>query len=69
MSRVPAGELRAMVGDRPSTDGRLAAQLGIPFALVLSGVTPAGAVADDADADAVAQDLLALVRDTFDRTG
>ena len=41
-ARVPAGELRAMVGDRPSTDGALAAQLGIPFALVLSGVTRAG---------------------------
>ena len=42
-ARVPPGELRAMVGDRPATDGELAAQLGIPFALVLSGVTPEGA--------------------------
>ena len=32
-----------MVGDQPRTDGRLAARLGIPFALVDSGVTPAGA--------------------------
>ena len=31
-------------GDRPSTDGALAAQLGIPFALVLSGVTREGHV-------------------------
>ncbi len=37
-----AGELRAMVGDRPATDGALAEQLGIPFALVLSGVTREG---------------------------
>ena len=31
-----------MVGDRPATDGALAAQLGIPFALVFSGVTRPG---------------------------
>ena len=41
-ARVTPGELRAMVGDRPATDGALAAQLGIPFALVLSGVTTDG---------------------------
>jgi glycerol 3-phosphatase-2 len=29
----------AVVGDRPSTDGALARRLGVPFALVLSGVT------------------------------
>ena len=60
--RVAAGELRVMVGDRPATDGALAAQLGIPFALVLSGVTPAGTDPDEASAAAVAPDLLALVR-------
>jgi glycerol-1-phosphatase len=27
-----------MIGDRPSTDGAFAAALGVPFALVLSGV-------------------------------
>jgi HAD superfamily hydrolase (TIGR01450 family) len=64
-SRVPAGELRAVVGDRPSTDGALAAQLGVPFALVLSGVT---ARADEGDLPggvepaAIESDLLALVR-------
>ena len=47
-----------MVGDRPSTDGALAAQLGIPFALVLSGVTRTGRVPAEADAAAVAPDLL-----------
>ena len=55
-----AGELRAVVGDRPSTDGALAAQLGVPFALVLSGVTPPGAVPADTGAAATAKDLAAL---------
>ncbi len=31
-----------LVGDQPGTDGRLAERLGVPFALVDSGVTPAG---------------------------
>ncbi len=31
-----------VVGDRPATDGMLARRLGMPFALVLSGVTSAG---------------------------
>jgi ribonucleotide monophosphatase NagD (HAD superfamily) len=61
-ARVATGELRAMVGDRPSTDGALAAQLGIPFALVLSGVTSEGQVPPDADAAVVAADLATLVR-------
>lgn len=34
-----------MVGDRWSTDGRFADQLGCPFAMVRSGVTPVGAEA------------------------
>ena len=59
---VPAGELRVMVGDRPSTDGALAAQLGIPFALVLSGVTPPDGIPADADPAATAPDLPRLVR-------
>ena len=57
-----------MVGDRPATDGALAAQLGIPFALVLSGVTAAGHVPPDAGAAAVAPDLVTLVRTTLDGT-
>jgi 4-nitrophenyl phosphatase len=60
-ARVGAGELRVMVGDRPSTDGALAAQLGIPFGLVLSGVTRKGEIPPDADPAAVAPDLLRLV--------
>jgi ribonucleotide monophosphatase NagD (HAD superfamily) len=66
---VSPGELRAMVGDRPATDGELAAQLDIPFALVLSGVTRPGRVPGDADAAIVAPDLLRLVRDTFGAAG
>ncbi len=64
-ARVPAGELRAMVGDRPATDGELAAQLDIPFALVLSGVTPEGPLAAGADPAVVAPDLAALVREAL----
>ncbi len=60
-ARVPAGELRAVVGDRPSTDGALAGQLGVPFALVLSGVTPPGGVPAQTDAAATAKDLRSLV--------
>jgi HAD superfamily hydrolase (TIGR01450 family) len=32
------GDPVAMIGDRPSTDGAFAAALGVPFALVLSGI-------------------------------
>jgi len=65
-ARVAGGELRAMVGDRPSTDGALADQLGIPFALVLSGVTREGHVPPDADPAVVAPDLATLVRHALD---
>jgi 4-nitrophenyl phosphatase len=66
---VPEGDLRAMVGDRPATDGVLAAQLGIPFALVFSGVTregdpPAPGPAAQAEPAVTAKDLLALVNAT-----
>jgi len=64
--RVPAGELRVVVGDRPSTDGALAAQLGIPFALVLSGVTKADGIPRDPQPATVAEDLAALVRASLD---
>ncbi len=60
-ARVPEGELRAAVGDRPSTDGALAAQLGVPFGLVFSGVTPPGASPADTGAAATAKDLRSLV--------
>ncbi|MGH9304657.1 MAG: HAD-IIA family hydrolase [Acidimicrobiales bacterium] len=35
-------DIKIVVGDRPSTDGRLAERLGTPFGLVLTGVTPPG---------------------------
>jgi len=68
VARVTPGELRVMVGDRPATDGALAAQLGIPFALVLSGVTADGHVPAGADPAVVAADLVTLVRTTVDGT-
>ncbi|MFZ0249416.1 MAG: HAD-IIA family hydrolase [Acidimicrobiales bacterium] len=61
-ARSAEGDLRVMVGDRPSTDGALAAQLGIPFGLVLSGVTTKGQIPADADPAAVAPDFLRLVQ-------
>ncbi len=64
-ARLPGGELRAMVGDRPSTDGALAVQLGVPFALVLSGVTPPEGVPADTGAAVAARDLLTLVREAL----
>ena len=64
-ARIPAGELRVMVGDRPATDGALAAQLGIPFALVLSGVTPPDGIPAGADPAVTAADLATLVRQTL----
>jgi 4-nitrophenyl phosphatase len=52
--------LRAvMVGDRPDTDGRLAVTLGCPFALVWSGVTPAGTIVEP-EPDFVAADLAGI---------
>ena len=48
-----------MVGDRPSTDGRFATELGCRYAQVWSGVTAAGTVVDPAPA-IVAADLAAV---------
>jgi HAD superfamily hydrolase (TIGR01450 family) len=60
--RSMSDDLRVMVGDRPETDGALAAQLGIPFALVLSGVTDGSSMPTDPPPDCVAPDLDTLVR-------
>jgi 4-nitrophenyl phosphatase len=60
--RARLGPSGVMVGDRPDTDGRFAAVLGYRFALVHTGVTPAG-VPVDPEPDLVAPDLAALVAD------
>lgn len=56
-----------VVGDRPSTDGLLADRLGLPFALVLTGVTKAGDPGSSTAAAAVAADLAELVNRTLGR--
>ena len=63
-SRVDDGV--CVVGDRPSTDGLLARRLGLPFALVRSGVTPPGAAVEPAPAVSAA-DLGILVRDVLEQ--
>jgi ribonucleotide monophosphatase NagD (HAD superfamily) len=50
-----------LVGDRPSTDGAMAARLGVTFALVMSGVTTEDEIPDDPAPDHVAPDLAHLV--------
>jgi len=56
-----AGAVHVAVGDRPATDGALARRLGVPFALVLSGVTGPGDEVGSPAPDAQATDLGALV--------
>ena len=51
-----------VVGDRPSTDGLLAAALGVRFALVLSGVTNETDLPVDPQPTEVVPDLASLVR-------
>jgi 4-nitrophenyl phosphatase len=58
-ARVDDAEL--MVGDRPSTDGRFAEAVGVPFALVLSGVTRPDAPPIEPRPARVAADLATLV--------
>lgn len=51
-----------LVGDRPSTDGLLAAELGVRFGLVLSGSTDADDLeGEELAPDRIADDLAALV--------
>jgi glycerol 3-phosphatase-2 len=59
--KARASDLTLAVGDRPSTDGALATQLGIPFALVLSGVTGKDEIPTNPAPDVVADDFAALV--------
>ena len=58
--RARLGDVGVMVGDRPDTDGAFARVLGYRFALVHTGVTPAG-VAVDPEPDLVAPDLAGLL--------
>ena len=60
-SVMPLRAAAVMVGDRPSTDGRFARQLGCRYAHVWSGVTPPGAVVDPTP-DLVGDDLAHVVR-------
>ncbi len=57
--RAPGATL--VVGDRPSTDGLLARRLGVPFALVRSGVTAHDDVSLVVAPDIDAPDLAAVV--------
>jgi ribonucleotide monophosphatase NagD (HAD superfamily) len=52
-----------MVGDRPDTDGRFATTLGVPFALVLSGVTTSADLPVTPEPTFVSTDLRSLVDD------
>lgn len=55
------GTAEVMVGDRPSTDGRLARRLATRFALVHTGVTPADHGPLDPAPDVETADLAGLV--------
>lgn len=54
-------DITLVVGDRPSTDGLLARRLGVPFALVRSGVTKGGREPMVVEPDYDASDLENLV--------
>jgi HAD superfamily hydrolase (TIGR01450 family) len=64
--RARAPDAVIMVGDRPSTDGALARRLGIPFALVRTGVTSDGREPMVVEPDEEAPDLLSLVTRHFE---
>jgi ribonucleotide monophosphatase NagD (HAD superfamily) len=54
------GERGIIAGDRPSTDGALAAALGWPYALVVSSATLSGDEPEDHEATFVGPSLAAL---------
>ena len=59
--RARAPDAVLVVGDRPSTDGALARRLGLPFALVRTGVTADGREPMAVEPDEEARDLGTLV--------
>jgi 4-nitrophenyl phosphatase len=59
--RRRGGRIDVVVGDRPDTDGQLARNLGVPFALVLTGVTTADDLPVQPQPDLVAADLADVV--------
>lgn len=66
MVRHRLGAAGVVVGDRPSTDGGLADELGWPFALVLSGVTsrvatPGGEQVPDPPPPIIGDDLASVI--------
>jgi HAD superfamily hydrolase (TIGR01450 family) len=63
--KATLGPVAVMVGDRPETDGALAVRLGADFALVRSGVTPAGVEVTDPKPDLDAADLATLVAEVL----
>ncbi|HEX7168806.1 MAG TPA: HAD-IIA family hydrolase [Acidimicrobiales bacterium] len=65
--RARVADVELMVGDRPSTDGLLARRLGVPFALVLSGVTAEDGPVEPRP-DVVARDLAGLVDQKYGRS-
>lgn len=59
---LPDGPL-VVVGDRPSTDGLFARELGARFVLVLTGVVTAADLPVEPEPDVVAPDLLTAVKE------
>jgi glycerol 3-phosphatase-2 len=59
--RDRVGNVAAVVGDRPSTDGLFARRLDAPFYLVLSGVTSAADLPVEPEPARVTNDLAGLV--------
>jgi ribonucleotide monophosphatase NagD (HAD superfamily) len=64
--RARFGDRGVVAGDRPSTDGALAAALGWPFALVVSSATLSGDEPADHDAAFVGPSLAALAGGIID---
>jgi 4-nitrophenyl phosphatase len=67
--RARAPDAVLVVGDRPSTDGALARRLGLPFALVRTGVTSGGSEPMVVEPDEEAPDLETLVARHLDAHG